>query len=164
MDISFLPLPNFTRSGNTRSVPRWRDVTASIFFFSSWVLLSAFEISSLSMCNVNENLPSLSSLAGILINESGTFRSGEALADLSDEDRKAQDDELFARARLVNCGWFMRVILGDYVGAILGLVRDGLGWRLDPLAVRNSTFITVDSELHQFVGIARGRPYCEPSW
>ncbi|EJD08383.1 heme peroxidase [Fomitiporia mediterranea MF3/22] len=70
----------------------------------------------------------------LAINESGTFKSGEALADLSDEDRKAQDDELFARARLVNCGWFMRVILGDYVGAILGLVRDGLEWRLDPLA------------------------------
>ena len=33
------------------------------------------------------------------------------------------------------CGFFMQVILGDYVGAILGLVRDGLDWRLDPLAV-----------------------------
>ena len=53
---------------------------------------------------------------------------------MSEEDREAQDDEIFARARLVNCGWFMRVILGDYVGAILGLVRDGLSWRLDPLA------------------------------
>lgn len=30
----------------------------------------------------------------------------------------------------------MQVILGDYVGGILGLVRDGLSWRLDPLAVR----------------------------
>ena len=46
-----------------------------------------------------------------------------------------QDDEIFERTRLVNCGFFMQVILGDYVGAILGLVRDGLDWRLDPLAV-----------------------------
>lgn len=53
---------------------------------------------------------------------------------MSDEDREAQDSEIFARTRLINCGWFMQVILGDYVGAILGLVRDGLNWRLDPLA------------------------------
>ena len=52
--------------------------------------------------------------------------------------RMKQDDEIFERTRLVNCGFFMQVILGDYVGAILGLVRDGLDWRLDPLAV--STF------------------------
>ncbi|KAF5391021.1 hypothetical protein D9757_003939 [Collybiopsis confluens] len=45
----------------------------------------------------------------------------------------AQDDEIFHRARLVNCGFFMKVILGDYVGAILGLARDGSDWRLDPL-------------------------------
>lgn len=29
----------------------------------------------------------------------------------------------------------MQIILGDYVGAILGLVRDGLSWRLNPLEV-----------------------------
>ena len=56
---------------------------------------------------------------------------------LTDEQaRKAQDDEIFARARLVNAGFFMQMVLGDYVGAILGLVRDGLDWRLDPLSVR----------------------------
>ena len=55
---------------------------------------------------------------------------------LTDEQaRKAQDDEIFARARLVNTGFFMQMVLGDYVGAILGLVRDGLDWRLDPLSV-----------------------------
>ena len=47
-----------------------------------------------------------------------------------------QEDELFQRSRLVNCGYFMKVILGDYVGAILGLIRDGNTWRLDPLTVR----------------------------
>lgn len=29
----------------------------------------------------------------------------------------------------------MQIILGDYVGAILGLARDGLDWRLNPLEV-----------------------------
>jgi linoleate 10R-lipoxygenase len=47
-----------------------------------------------------------------------------------------QDDEIFHRTRLVNCGFFMQIILGDYVAAILGLVRDGITWRLDPRIVR----------------------------
>jgi prostaglandin-endoperoxide synthase 2 len=47
----------------------------------------------------------------------------------------AQDEEIFQRARLVNTAYFMQVILRDYVGAILGLARDGSSWRLDPLAV-----------------------------
>ena len=46
-----------------------------------------------------------------------------------------QDEEIFQRARLVNTGLFMQVILRDYVGAILGLARDGSSWRLDPLMV-----------------------------
>ena len=54
----------------------------------------------------------------------------------NDEDlRNAQDEEIFQRARLVNTAYFMQVILRDYVGAILGLARDGSSWRLDPLAV-----------------------------
>lgn len=36
---------------------------------------------------------------------------------------------------MVNTAFFMQIILADYVGSILGLVRDGLTWRLDPLAV-----------------------------
>lgn len=51
------------------------------------------------------------------------------------KEMEAQDEEIFQRARLVNCGYFMHIILGDYVGAILGLVRDGSSWRLDPLMV-----------------------------
>ncbi|KIP05732.1 hypothetical protein PHLGIDRAFT_91744, partial [Phlebiopsis gigantea 11061_1 CR5-6] len=61
------------------------------------------------------------------INESGTYRPPR---ELTAEARLAQDEEIFQRARLVNCGFFMQVILGDYVGAILGLVRDGHSWRL----------------------------------
>ncbi|KAF8629714.1 hypothetical protein AX15_003313 [Amanita polypyramis BW_CC] len=64
------------------------------------------------------------------INERGTF-SNPPPTDV--QLLKKQDDEIFERARLVNCGFYMHIILGDYVGAILGLVRDGFSWRLDPL-------------------------------
>ncbi|THH03822.1 hypothetical protein EW145_g5979 [Phellinidium pouzarii] len=70
----------------------------------------------------------------LTINEWGSYTASSSLSQLSDSERQRQDDELYNRARLVNCGWFMRIILGDYVAAILGLVRDGLDWRLDPLA------------------------------
>lgn len=66
------------------------------------------------------------------INENGNLRSPPPEDEKS---RLAQDDEIFHRARLVNCGYFMHIILGDYVGAILGLVRDESDWRLDPLMV-----------------------------
>ncbi|KAF8657589.1 hypothetical protein AX16_002170 [Volvariella volvacea WC 439] len=65
------------------------------------------------------------------INENGTFKDPTTITD--PEQLQIQDDELFHRTRLVNCGYFMHIILGDYVGAILGLVRDGSDWRLDPL-------------------------------
>ena len=70
------------------------------------------------------------------INERGTYRAPETLDDAK---RLVQDDEIFARARLVNTAFFMQGILGDYVGAILGLVRDGLSWRLNPLEVRGAS-------------------------
>ncbi|TFY60825.1 hypothetical protein EVJ58_g4902 [Rhodofomes roseus] len=66
----------------------------------------------------------------LAVNERATF-ADPAKMDL--EARAAQDEEVFQRARLVNTAFFMQVILGDYVGAILGLTRDGLGWRLNPL-------------------------------
>lgn len=64
----------------------------------------------------------------LTLNENGTFEWP-----VTEQQRLAQDDEIFQRTRLVNCGFFMNIILGDYVGAILGLVRDGCDWRLDPL-------------------------------
>ncbi|CAK5262276.1 unnamed protein product [Mycena citricolor] len=63
--------------------------------------------------------------------------------------RLAQDDEIFNRARLVNCGYFMQIILGDYVGAILGLVRDDRDprkWTFDGL-VRGADGRFKDSDL-----------------
>lgn len=65
------------------------------------------------------------------INERGNFK----YPPLTDLDARAQDEEIFQRARLVNTGYFMQIILRDYVGAILGLTRDGSSWRLDPLMV-----------------------------
>ncbi|KAF7324770.1 hypothetical protein MKEN_00518800 [Mycena kentingensis (nom. inval.)] len=64
------------------------------------------------------------------INERGTYKTEFA----NDDERDAQDDEIFNRARLVNCVYFVQIILSDYIGAILGLVRDGYTWRLDPLS------------------------------
>ncbi|KAJ7621147.1 heme peroxidase [Roridomyces roridus] len=64
------------------------------------------------------------------INEGGTYKSKFD----SEAEKIIQDDEIFNRARLVNCGYFMQIILGDYVGAILRLVEDGYTWRLDPLS------------------------------
>uniref|UniRef100_A0A7G1PUP4 Dioxygenase n=1 Tax=Tricholoma matsutake TaxID=40145 RepID=A0A7G1PUP4_TRIMT len=64
------------------------------------------------------------------INENGTFVFP---VPQDEQARLAQDDEIFNRARMVNCGFFLQIILGDYVGAILGLIRDRSDWRLDPL-------------------------------
>ncbi|KAG0695853.1 heme peroxidase [Suillus ampliporus] len=64
------------------------------------------------------------------LNECGSFVRPLLL---QEGQRTAQCDELFHRARLVNTAFFVQIILTDYVGGILGLVRDGLTWRLDPL-------------------------------
>jgi linoleate 10R-lipoxygenase len=69
------------------------------------------------------------------INEYGKFKYPPP----SDQTaRDVQDEEIFQRARLVNTGYFMQIILRDYVGSILGLTRDGSAWRLDPLAVSSA--------------------------
>ena len=43
------------------------------------------------------------------INESGEFKHPKHL---HDNEKKLQDDEIFHRTRLVNCGYFMHIILG----------------------------------------------------
>lgn len=75
------------------------------------------------------------------LNESGAYTSPppNEMASLL-----AQDDEIFHRARLVNTAFFMQIILADYIGAILGLTRDGLTWRLDPLSV--SCYLATENE------------------
>ncbi|KAG9026836.1 hypothetical protein FRB95_008385 [Tulasnella sp. JGI-2019a] len=65
------------------------------------------------------------------INERGTYTDPPPSDDPAA--LMTQDDDIFNKARLVNCGHFMNVILTDYIGAILGLPKDGNTWRLDPL-------------------------------
>jgi hypothetical protein len=43
------------------------------------------------------------------INEGKNFKDP---AILTDDERETQDDEIFHRSRLVNCGYFMQIILG----------------------------------------------------
>ncbi|KAF8907810.1 heme peroxidase [Mucidula mucida] len=81
---------------------------------------------------INEN-GSYKDIEKFTAQASGPHDEKTAEAKKLEEAQKAQDKEIFDRARLVNCGYFMHIILGDYVGAILGLVRDGHNWRLDPL-------------------------------
>ena len=50
-----------------------------------------------------------------------------------------QDEDIFQTARLINCGWFAAIIFSDYLGSILGLVRQGSTWSLDPFAVRTAS-------------------------
>ncbi|KAH6916274.1 heme peroxidase [Coprinopsis sp. MPI-PUGE-AT-0042] len=80
------------------------------------------------------------------INENGKYRNPSTL---TKEECEAQDLEIFHRTRLVNCGYFMHIILGDYVGAILGLIRERSDSCLDPMTpIRNIA--------HEFVAVGEG--------
>ncbi|KAJ7115970.1 linoleate diol synthase, partial [Mycena epipterygia] len=63
------------------------------------------------------------------INERGTYQDPKKL---SGAKLLAQDEELFQTSRLVNCGWFGSVVFSDYFSSILGLVREGSSWSLNP--------------------------------
>lgn len=72
------------------------------------------------------------------INERGTFVDPASLT--SEDPQKnarllAQEEELFQTARLINCGWFGSVVFSDYFSCILGLVRQGSSWSLNPFGV-----------------------------
>ncbi|KAH7928581.1 heme peroxidase [Leucogyrophana mollusca] len=57
--------------------------------------------------------------------------------------RKAQDDEIFETARLVNCGHFISMIMKDYVSGFLGL-SEGNAWNMnafDPIKFRDGTTV-----------------------
>lgn len=69
------------------------------------------------------------------INERGTYTDPD-LIPADDKDRMtkllAQEEEIFQTARLINCAWFGSAIFSDYFSAILGLVRQGNSWSLNP--------------------------------
>ncbi|KAF7370587.1 Heme peroxidase [Mycena sanguinolenta] len=76
------------------------------------------------------------------INERGTYKDPTTL---SKDEMLAQDEELFQTAKLVNCGWFGSVVFSDYFSSILGLVRDGNSWSLNPFGeIRNDDHSIVD--------------------
>lgn len=51
--------------------------------------------------------------------------------DLTDEQKKWQDDDIFQLARNINVGFFASVVLRDYVAAILNTPRANSEWSLD---------------------------------
>ena len=64
------------------------------------------------------------------INERGSWERD--ISKLTNKKVKEQQDyEIFNTARLVNSLTYANVILGDYLAAILGTVRDGLSWTLN---------------------------------
>ncbi|KAF7309764.1 Heme peroxidase [Mycena indigotica] len=63
------------------------------------------------------------------INERNSYRDPGTL---NEKELAAQDEQLFQTARLVNCGWFGSVVFSDYFSSILGLVRQGSNWSLNP--------------------------------
>lgn len=50
----------------------------------------------------------------------------------------------------------MQVILHDYVGVILGLIRDGSAWRLDPLEVIITTTTKFAQPLTSVFSVRQG--------
>jgi linoleate 10R-lipoxygenase len=65
------------------------------------------------------------------INERGTWAPPSTLPPNSPKLLK-QEEEIFQIARLCNCVWFAEVVFSDYFSAILGLVRKGSSWSLEP--------------------------------
>ena len=78
------------------------------------------------------------------INEGGRFSLPAGLK----SDNKAAyeaaqlklDNDLFQTGRLVTCGLYVNIILGDYVSTILNLYRSSSNWRLDPRSSFDDVF------------------------
>ena len=54
--------------------------------------------------------------------------------------QRKRDNDLFQTRRLVPCGLYVNIILGDYVTTILNLNRSNTTWRLDPRKNFNDIF------------------------
>ncbi|KAK7458169.1 hypothetical protein VKT23_010077 [Stygiomarasmius scandens] len=74
------------------------------------------------------------------LNERGTWSDPPPTDEAA---RAKQDEEIFQTARLVNCGHFMSMILGDYVPSFLG-ISEGHVWNMKPFGpIKNgSTEVT----------------------
>ena len=62
------------------------------------------------------------------VNESGKYKAWEQL---DEAQRKWQDNDIFQLARNVNVAFFAKVVLTDYVSAILNTVRANSDWHLE---------------------------------
>ncbi|KAJ3491856.1 hypothetical protein NLI96_g423 [Meripilus lineatus] len=69
------------------------------------------------------------------LNERGTYNDPDSIP-LEDPDRSSklveQEEDIFQTARLINSGWFASIVFSDYLSAILGMVRQGSNWSLNP--------------------------------
>jgi len=79
----------------------------------------------------------------------GLGKSGVNAAEMKRTPLEEQDHILFNTARLINCGFFMNIIVSDYIGAILGLTRVGSTYSLNPLQ-------EIRGWDHQLVGRGQG--------
>jgi hypothetical protein len=71
------------------------------------------------------------------INERQTYTYPENIPMNDHRAKKIADQEdIFLTARLINCAWFGSAIFADYFSSILGLVRQGSTWSLNPFGVR----------------------------
>ncbi|KAH0556381.1 hypothetical protein GP486_005695 [Trichoglossum hirsutum] len=78
------------------------------------------------------------------INESGRFSLPAGVTPADKEGYEAaqrkRDNDLFQTARLITCGLYVNIILGDYVRTILNLNRTNSTWVLDPRGVFDNVF------------------------
>ncbi|GAA5952514.1 hypothetical protein JCM21900_003401 [Sporobolomyces salmonicolor] len=63
------------------------------------------------------------------VNERGKYKP---LDQLDDAGKRAQDESIFQIARLVNCGWFLQVVVQDYIRTILNINQTESTWSLAP--------------------------------
>jgi len=71
------------------------------------------------------------------INERGTWKDPDSIpveTPNRTEILLQQEEEIFQTARCCNCGWFASIVFSDYFSAILGMVRYGSSWSLDPFS------------------------------
>ncbi|KAG6810880.1 hypothetical protein H0H92_009972 [Tricholoma furcatifolium] len=58
------------------------------------------------------------------------------------QQRGQQDEEIFQTARLINCGYFMSAIMGDYVAGFLGS-SEGCNWNMNAFDIINKEKLQV---------------------
>lgn len=72
----------------------------------------------------------------------------------------AQEEEIFQTARLINCGWFGSAVFSDYFSSILGLVRQGSSWSLNPFGVCVCIYtFKILADVYLCVGNPKGGPH-----